>query len=118
MNLLQTRLAAVRRRLRVVATFRGVCWLLSLLLLAAALAGLLDWRTHLPSLVRAVWLVAALSGAGYIAYRYLLRPLTERTDDLTLALCVEARHPALTDALASAVQFLEEPETSDRSGSP
>lgn len=118
MNPLQLRLAAVRRRLRLVTTFRGACWLLSLLLAAMALAGLLDWRLHLPGLVRAVWLVAALGAAGLIAFRYLLKPLAGRADDLTLALRVEEQHPSLTDALASALQFLEQPDATDRGGSP
>ena len=54
MNPLQMRLAALRRRLRFVVTFRGLCWLLTILLATASVAGWLDWRVHLPGLVRAV----------------------------------------------------------------
>jgi hypothetical protein len=118
MNPLQARFATVRRRLRFVITFRGVCWLLATLLLTVALAGLLDWRVHLPGLVRAIALAGVLGGAGAIGYRYLIRPLSARTDDLSLALQIEQHYPALNDCLASTVQFLEQPAGSDRSGSP
>ena len=75
MNPLQIRLAALRRRLRMVVTFRGLSWVAALLLLVLALAGLLDWRIHLPDLVRAVLLAATLAAAGYVAWRYLIGPL-------------------------------------------
>jgi hypothetical protein len=117
MNPLQLRLAALRRRLWLVVTFRGVAWVGAILLLAAAIAGLLDWRIHLPSLVRALLLTGTLSAAGYVIYRDLFRPLWARTDDLSLALRVEARYPALNDALASAVQFLEQPSSSEHAES-
>jgi len=109
MNPLQIRLAALRRRLRMVVTFRGLSWVAALLLLVLALAGLLDWRIHLPDLARAVLLVGTLAAAGYVAWRYLLGPLWAKADDLSLALRVEEHYPALNDALASAVQFLEVP---------
>jgi hypothetical protein len=118
MNPLQHRLAALRRRLRLVVTIRGAAWTAAILLLAVAVGGLIDWRVHLPSLVRALLLTGALGAAGYVAYQYLLRPLWVRSDDLSLALRIEARYPVLNDALASAVQFLEHPQSSDGLGSP
>src|SRR5579859_940756 len=108
MNPLHARLATLRRRLRFVVTFRGVCWSASIVLLACILACLLDWRFHLPALVRAILLVGSLVGAGVVAYRALLQPLLVRTDDLSLALRVEEAYPDLNDSLASAVQFLEQ----------
>ena len=113
-NPLRKRLAALRRRLRVVVTLRGAGWLLTLLLATAAVAGFLDWAWRLPALVRAAVLVGTLSGAGLIAYRLLLRPLLTRVDDLTLALRIEERYPSLNDALASTVQFLEQAENRER----
>ncbi len=108
---LRGRLAALRRRLFLVSSVRGVSWLLTVVVLGAALGGALDWRFHLPAFVRAVILVATLAAGAYLALRYLLRPLAVRTDDLSLALRVEERYPSLNDALASTVQFLNEPET-------
>src|SRR5436305_841960 len=109
MNPLQVRLAGLRRRLRLVVTLRGLCWLGTLVLLTAALAGWLDWRWHLPGLVRALLLTGALSSAALLVYRGLVRPLWGRTDDLSLALRVEEHFPDLNDHLASAVQFLAQP---------
>jgi hypothetical protein len=106
-KMLRQRLSALRRRLRFVATVRGSGLLLTVLLAAAIVVGLLDWRWHLPALVRAVVLVGTLSGGIIIAYRYLFRPLSAPNDDLSLALRVEEEYPLLNDALASTVQFLE-----------
>lgn len=112
---LRQRLAAVRRRLRFVTTFRGTTWLLALLLTAAAVAGLLDWRFHLPAALRALFLVGGVAGAGFIFYRRLFLPLREKDDDLTLALRIEELYPGLNDSFASAVQFLD---TEDAHNSP
>src|SRR6266851_2035808 len=76
------RLAGLRQRLRFVATFRGVCWLLTVVLLTVVVAGLLDWCSHLPGIVRADVLIGTLCGAGFIALRYLFQPLSARSDDL------------------------------------
>src|SRR5947207_1739376 len=117
-NLLHRRLAALRLRLRCVATFRGMSWLLAVLLLSTAAGGALDWRFHLPGVIRAVILAVALSGAGYVIYRFLFQPLWARADDLSLALRVEEQYPSLNDCLASTVQFIEESEADlDRSSS-
>src|SRR5438105_4645498 len=106
MNPLQMRLASLRRRMRIVISFRGVCWLATLLLLASAGVGWLDWRVHLPAFIRALLLCGALAGLVAVLYRHLIVPLWGRTDDLSLALRVEQFYPELNDSLASAVQFL------------
>src|SRR6516225_8732265 len=113
MNPLQSRLAALRRRLRLFITFRGLCWLTATVLCGAVIGGLLDWTVHLPSLVRAIILVVTVSGAVYAAIRYLVGPLAARADDLTLALKVEEHYPELNDALASTVQFLQQNKESE-----
>src|SRR5262249_51403171 len=105
---LARRLAWLRRRLRFVVTLRGVSWLWALVCGTALVVGLLDWRIHLPALVRAAALVGLLGGAGYVLYRYLLSPLAEKADDLTLALRIEEQYPGLNDGLGSAVEFLQE----------
>lgn len=109
MNPLQKRLAALRLRLRLAVTARGICLLAGGLLTACVLAGLLDWRMQLPAVARAVLLVAGLGAAGVAACLLLLRPLLARADDLTLALRVEELYPALADSLASAIEFSKEP---------
>lgn len=108
MNPLHLRLAELRRHLWLVVTVRGICWLFAVLLTALVVAGWLDWRLQLPAFPRAVTLVGALVGLSVVAWRSLLGPLLTRSDDLTLALQVEARHPELHDCLGSAVQFLDQ----------
>jgi hypothetical protein len=105
---LRQRLARLRRRMRLLAVVYGVGWLLVVVLLGTAAAGLLDWRWHLPGLLRAAFLVATLTGAALVTYHRLLRPLAARSDDLALALRVEEQYPHLNDSLASTVQFLEQ----------
>jgi hypothetical protein len=116
-GLLRRRLAALRRRLRLVAGFRGACWLFALVVGAAVAAALLDWRWHLPGLVRAVALAATLAGGGLVALRYLVRPLAAPADDLALALRIEEQFPGLNDALASTVEFLHRPGSGTKADS-
>lgn len=116
-QVLQRRLAALRRQLWLVVVLRGMGLLLAILLGSALLAGVLDWRFHLPGLVRAVILVGTLGAAIGVAYRHLFVPLSTPADDLSLALRVEERYEGLNDSLASTVQFLQEPDEADIHGS-
>ena len=84
-NRLTRRFASLRHRLRFVTTFRGMSWVLAIVLFAAITGGVLDWRVHLPSVVRALILFGTLSSAGCVAYLSLIRPLWAKADDLTLA---------------------------------
>ena len=108
-NVLRQRLAALRRRIHRTAVLRGVSWLVLATAAVAVAACLLDALWPLDSLARAAVLVAWLVGAGLLFWRFLYRPLSQRSDDLSLALRVEQRFPVLNDALASTVQFLDAP---------
>src|ERR1700676_1148038 len=96
---LRQRLTALRRRIRRTAVVRGVSWLVFTTAFLAVAAGSLDSVVPLPSLVRAGLLVVWLVGAGLLAWHFLARPLSQRCDDLSLALRIEQRFPALNDAL-------------------
>src|SRR4051812_14818298 len=104
MNPLLQRLASLRRKVRLLDGWQGLCALIAVVLVAAVIAGLLDYMLHLPSLVRAMLLVGILGGACLVVYRLLLIPFSSPCDDLTLALRVEEAYPELNDALASTVQ--------------
>jgi hypothetical protein len=78
---------------------------------------LIDFRVHLPGLMRAFVLTGLLTGIGLIVYRFLFQPLTQPSDDLSLALRVEDRYPLLNDSLASTVQFLDRTPPSGESSS-
>jgi hypothetical protein len=103
---LRSRLAGLRRRLRLVVASRGLGWLVACVLLTLVGVGAIDYRIDLPALVRAVVLTGLLAGVGVILTRFLFRPLRLPTDDLSLALRIEDRYPLLNDGLASTVQFL------------
>jgi len=108
---LRQRLSALRRRIRRTAIIRGVSWLVFTTAFLATAAGLLDAAVPLPSLARAGVLVAWLVGVGLLTWQFLVRPLSRPRDDLSLALRIEQRFPSLNDALASTVQFLDDPKT-------
>ena len=114
---LRSRFAGLRRKLRLVVASRGLGWLVASVLLTFVGVGSIDYKIHLPGLVRAVALVAVLAGVGVLLYRFLFRPLSQPTDDLSLALRIEDRYPVLNDGLASTVQFLDQHgETGDSTG--
>jgi hypothetical protein len=114
MSPLHSRLASLRHRLRFVVTVRGGCAAAAVLLVCVCVAGLFDFgvyrvlKVETWSLLRAAFLVGTLILTGGVAYWFLWRPLSLRTDDLSLALRVEQQYPVLNDALASTVQFLEQ----------
>ena len=114
---LRQRLAALRRRMRRTAILRGASWLLLSTAVVAVAACYLDSVVALPSLARAGVLVAWLVNCGLLTWFFLVRPLSQRCDDLSLALRIEQRFPALNDALASTVQFLGTPTAEGDSAS-
>ena len=109
-NALRQRLAALRRRLRRTAIVRAVSWLGSSPPLLASAPAPSTRPSPLPSLARAGVLVAWLVGVGLLTWQFLVRPLSRPRDDLSLALRIEQRFPSLNDALASTVQFLDDPQ--------
>src|SRR5256885_16677587 len=67
MNPLLSRLAALRRRVRFLEGWQGICALLTLVVGAALVAGLLDWMVQVPSVVRGLLLAGlppAPAGGG------------------------------------------------------
>ncbi len=112
MNPLLSRLAGLRRRVRLLEAWQGICAFLTVLVGAVVVACLLDWTVPIPSFPRGVVLAAIVAGAAMVAYRFLFTPLRAPADDLTLALRIEEEFPELNDSLASTVQFLKEPADS------
>jgi hypothetical protein len=115
MNPLQLRLASLRRHLYMVTLWRGLCAIFALVVGSALVVGWTDWYVNLPSVIRAFFLVGIVGSAGYVFLRHICMPLAGRSDDLSLALRIEEVYPELNDALASTVQFLEEPEKGNHS---
>ncbi len=115
---LQHRIAAVRRRVRLLIAAYGIGWLVAASMGAALLLGLADYALRIEDrglrvLATALWL--GISGAT--AWRFLYVPLRVPLGDVDLARQLQHRFPALGDHLASAMEFLRLPEDDPRAGS-
>ncbi|MCX7699536.1 MAG: hypothetical protein N2039_01530, partial [Gemmataceae bacterium] len=115
---LYRRLARLRWRMRLTALVQGICASLAVLLGGALVVSLLDYWLHLPALVRAIALVSILLGTGGALVRWLIRPLARPVDNFHLALRLEEQHPELNDALASAIEFMQQPPDDEEKSSP
>ncbi len=115
---LEKRIAALRNRLRRLLAVYGLGWLVTAGLAAALAMGLLDYLLHFQD--RGIRVIASLSVWGVVlwaGYRFLLVPQTARLSNAELARRVQRRFPQLNDGLASAVEFLDQPEDDPRAGS-
>jgi hypothetical protein len=115
---LDKRIAALRNRLRRLLAVYGVGWLVAAGLAAALAMGLLDYLLHFQD--RGIRVIASLSVWGvvlWVGYRFLFVPQTARLSNADLARRVQRRFPQLGDGLASAVEFLDQPEDDPRAGS-
>lgn len=112
------RLSELRRRVRYVLWVYGLCLLTVVFFLSATFAGGLDWMWHLDdSGVRLILGLAILGATGWVAWRYLWRPLATRFSNVDLASRIEKQNPTFADSLSSTVQFLEN-EQDEQVGSP
>jgi len=115
---LQRRIAAVRRRVRLLMAAYGLGWLVAASAGTALLLGLVDYAFRIEDrglrvLATAVWL--GVSAAT--AWRALYLPLRVPLGDVDLARQLQQRFPALGDHLASAVEFLRLREDDPGAGS-
>jgi hypothetical protein len=117
MKMVERRLSGLRRRIYGVAAIRAIAWLISLPLLSILIAGWLDWRLHIPSMVRGSLLAVALCAACSVFW-FLIHCTWARLDLLSLALRIERYYPELNDALASAVEFTALDKIGKPCGSP
>ncbi len=98
----------LERQVLTVICLTGLSRVVCLLLGGAMLCGVLDWLIHFND--PGLRLLAALSlavGAGWILWRRLWSPLTERRSHSFLAALLERRRPYTGNQLTSAVEFLE-----------
>ena len=104
-SILQDALRSVLRRWRAMLVFRGVSVIaiaaVMLFLIGVAAVHFLD-----PGgLARILFLTAAAGTLGWLVLRFLFVPLRQTPTDLQIARYIEERHPALNDALVSAVEY-------------
>ncbi len=115
---LKQRIHQLRRRVRLMLALYGLSWVVSGVLLATLLLGLVDYlvRFHDPG-IRLICSLAILAVFAGTSYRYLCVPLRARLRDVDLARRLERRYPELEDSLASAVEFLDQSEEDPTAGS-
>lgn len=115
---LEHKLASLRTRLRRLVTLYGLSWLVAVALGSLVLLGLADYAIRFDDRgLRVLASLAVVGAIGGAAYRFLYLPLHTRLRDVELARQVQRRFPSLGDELASAVEFLRQPEDDPKAGS-
>ncbi|MBI4604238.1 MAG: hypothetical protein HY721_19945 [Planctomycetes bacterium] len=104
-----SRLRELRRLLRSSVFFRGASLLLVALAFLAAASFAIDRTFRLSLPWRAAAAAVYIAALGWLAWKVLLRPISRRLPDASLADLLESRLPHLLDRLRSAVEFLREP---------
>ncbi len=119
MHPLRDKIGQLRSRLRQLLLLYGVSATVAAVVGAAVLLGMADYlfRSH-DAGVRVLSSLGLLAVFGWVGYRCLWLPLATRLADAELALRVRRRFPQLGDQLASALEFLEQPDEEPTAGSP
>lgn len=90
---LARRLARFRRAVKLRLAVGGLARVLGVALALALLSFVADYWLHLNNaMTRAVFLAVSLAIIGYTAWRYLVRPLRDPLDMVTLAVAIEQAH--------------------------
>ncbi|MGL4460891.1 MAG: hypothetical protein ACRC1K_01970, partial [Planctomycetia bacterium] len=103
---LRQRLDETRRRLRRVVVVHGAALTAAVAAAVVVAAGMADWIFHVSPGMRVVFLAGLFLSSGWLAWRWLARPLAEPIRDLDLALRLERLRPELGERLSSTVDFL------------
>jgi hypothetical protein len=111
-------IASIQRRLVWRRRAMAACWILATAIAAALVLGVADYLTRLsdPGL-RVMATAALMASVAWAAYRWWYLPLQQRLVPLAVARRVESQFPQLRDSLASAIEFLRQPEDDKTAGS-
>jgi len=115
---LQQKIDALRSRLRRLLAVYGVSWMVGAGLAAMVVLGLADYliRFRDPG-IRVICSLVVPAVLAWTCYRCLYPGLSARLGDVDLARRLQRRFPALGDSLASALEFLKQPEDDPTAGS-
>lgn len=102
-------LEGIRRRVRTFALTYGAGLVVTVAAGLLLLAVLLDWTLNLPTPARLVMLLAAIAAFGYVAAKWIIRPLTTKLSISDVAGRLENAFPQFDDRLRSTVNFLGSP---------
>ena len=118
MHLVTEKIAVLQRQLVWRHRATAICWIAATTLTAACVLGLIDYLVRFAdSGLRIMASAALLAAAAWAVYYWWLRTKRQRIGQLSVARRVESRFPQLRDALASAVEFLNQPEEDLTAGS-
>ncbi len=105
------RLHSLRRQWRLLLFFHSLLRWLGVLALALVVALIMDQLLPLPRALR-MGLVLLWLGVGvYAAYRYLIRPVSQKLTNARVAAYVENHYPGLENRILSTVQLKPEMES-------
>jgi len=108
----------VRTAARRIALGYGIGLSLAVLLGGALAVGLLDYLLRVDAtLIRVLLTLSVLLIAGWGVWRFLLPWWRNQDSDVVVAQRLQDRFPQLGDRLASAIEFLHQPEESPTAGS-
>lgn len=113
MNVLESKLSALRGKFRRNYVVFGLSQVLLAACLLAAGTFLCDYLFNLPLAIRAILLFGSIGAIGYVAYRSLIYPLTVPISDDDLALTYENAYPGSANILISAVQLSRDVQRAD-----
>jgi len=115
---LRHKIDGFRTRVRRLVTVYAVSWTVAVALAAVIVLGLADYVFRFQDRgLRLICWFALLGAIGWSAYRFAFLTLTARISDVQLAARLQRRFPRLGDGLASAVEFLDQPEDDPTAGS-
>ena len=104
------KLRSLRRRIMLWMAVDGIARLLLLVAVLIALDLALDWSFSMDRPQRLVVLGLMTGVIAWVAYRWLIRPLSRKLSDDTLCLLVERRYKQLGEGLISALQLSRQSE--------
>ncbi|HVS71851.1 MAG TPA: hypothetical protein VHQ47_11405 [Phycisphaerae bacterium] len=103
---LVTRITRLRGRVRTVLSLFGLGILIAGGVGSLFILMLGDYLLHFSNTLRLLLLLAWIAALGFLAWRFLIAPLTTRLTDRFLASRVESAHRDLSDDLIAAVHFI------------
>src|SRR5271166_957640 len=108
---LQQRIQALRSRVVRLLAIRGLSALVAAVVATVIALGWIDYCFRFRDRgVLAVFAVVVLGVFGWTGYLAVRRLVEARLGETEVALHIEARFPAVKDHLASALEFLRQPE--------
>ena len=112
------RLRTLRGKLNAWLLIDGASRLLLCLLVLIAIDVCIDWQFNLDRPQRIAMLILAMIPLGWVAYRYLIKPMLTRLSDDALCLEIESRDKEMGESLISALQLARADESGSQHASP